>query len=645
MTKNAFKLVAVTALAYLLGACGGGGGGDSSTPTTPTTPAATVLTLSGTPVVTGVAAAGAPLLGANVRVLDSTGSVVTLIDAAGTRVPSLRTSTADGSYRLTLAANKTPLPLFLQASGVDGTGTPVVLHSVISSNTLPLVAHITPITDALVGMVLGAAPKTAFAQSSLAANNLPLFNNATAVTSASDLIKTVLATNLTDAKVTNSKTLDFLNDSTFLANRAAVDAVLDGLKIQVVKSSGDRDLVQLTNKFLTPGAVEVTIDLANARAELLLGATGSVAKSITSTLKVTSSAHKVSLLNLATIDALTASINGQIAQGASSATFTTALLSQYTQQDGRSKTAMAALLADYALNNLQLGRWTLVGCVEDPIPTKGCTKFQASALVINSAGQAVGVHADTLGNDTSKPVKWTLLGNGRIGSARVQHIAQLRLNLDGSVPSGGPLPSNGLQLLALAQDNATPPNPTLLSATVQVPSGYGVRLVNCGLRDLCVSPGPTSVVASGELSDTLLQQTPGWVGSQDAADGAVFAATLVPATGANVTHNAYLRGRVASDLSATLFPKPDTPLNLASVNNDALISWRNWAEQNPDMQVQSVRLVSTNPTTIRDFPLSGPMSTSVLMPAPASPITNFQLWIGAQDSSGRLFYSQLRSGQ
>ena len=100
--------------------------------------------------------------------------------------------------------------------------------------------------------------------------------------------------------------------------------------------------------------------------------------------------YKASLLSLPTIDALTASINNQIVQGANSATFTTALLGVYTQQDGRSKAAMADLLAAYAASNLQLGRWSLLGCVDDPIPTKGCTKFQAAALVINGAGQAVG---------------------------------------------------------------------------------------------------------------------------------------------------------------------------------------------------------------------------------------------------------------
>ena len=69
------------------------------------------------------------------------------------------------------------------------------------------------------------------------------------------------------------------------------------------------------------------------------------------------------------------------------------------------------------------------------------------------------------------------------------------------------------------------------SATVQVPSGYGVRLVPCSTRDLCVSPAASSIVATGELSDTLLQQTPGWVGSQDAALGALYVATITPPTG------------------------------------------------------------------------------------------------------------------
>ncbi len=641
MKKLNWSVVALTLFA-MLAACGGGGGSDSATtPATPTTPLPTVLTLSGSVVVTGVAATGAPLLGAAIRVIDAKGNPVTLLDAAGTRVGSLRSSTADGSYRLVLAANNTPLPLLIQAAGVDGSGLPVVLHTALISNTLPLVAHITPITEALVGLVVGAAPITVFAQASLAATNLLLLSTATALASASDQLKAVLTTNMTDAKVTNSKTLDLLADTQFLANRLTVDAVLDGTRIQVVKDNGGRDIVQVSNKFLVPGSVEVTMDLATARSELLLGTTGSVAKAITSILKVATSPHKASLLSLPTIDALTASINNQIVQGANSATFTTALLGVYTQQDGRSKTAMADLLASYAASNLQLGRWSLLGCVDDPIPIKGCTKFQAAALVINGAGQTVGVLNETLGNDTAKPVKWTLLGNGRSGTVRIQQVAQMRLNLDGSVPAAGPAASNGLQLLAPALDGA---NTVLTSATVQVPSGYGVRLVGCNTRDLCVSPGASSVVATGELSDTLLQQTPGWVGSRDAALGALYVATIIPPIGPTETFNTYLRSKLAADLSASRFPKPDAALSLAASNSDLLLSWRTWADANPDMQVSSVRLIANSPAVIRDFTPLGPMATSVFLPAPTVPITSFQVWLGAQDSQGRWFYTQLKSG-
>ncbi|OYU32383.1 MAG: hypothetical protein CFE39_03215 [Comamonadaceae bacterium PBBC2] len=635
MMKPFFQHMATGWLALALCACGGGGGGSDTatptTPTTPTTPAPTVLTLTGTSTLSGVAAAGAPLLGAQIRVIDANGFPITLLDAAGTRVTSSRSSTADGSYRLSMVTNKTPLPLLIQAAGVDGSGMPVVVHTALIGNTLPLVAHITPITEAVTALMLGAAPRTVFAQPSLALTNLPLLRDTTALASASDLVKSVLATNMTDTKVVGTKTLDLLADPAFLANRATVDAVLDGVRIQVVKDAGGRDIVQVSNKFLTPGTVEVSVDLANARAELVLGTTGSIAKAITSTLKVATSPHKASLLSLATIDALSASINTQITQGASSATMSTALLGAYTQQDGRSKTAMADLLAEFATGNLQLGRWSLLGCVEDPIPSKGCAKFQAGALVINAAGQAVGVLNETLGNDTSKPVRWTLTGNGRSGDVRIQHVAQLRLNLDGSVPSGGPAASNGLLLVARAQDTASQ---TLNSATVQVPSGYGVRMVYCNVRDLCVTPGPATVQATGELSDTLLQQTPGWVGSQDAALGALYVATVTPTTGSALTFNTYLRSKLATDLSTSLFPKPDAPLTLASVNGDLLLNWRNWADANPDMQVKSVRLIANTPAVIRDFNLSGPMATSVFIPAPAAPITSFQIWLGAQDSLG-----------
>ena len=638
------RITATVGLTAILCACGGAGSSSDTTTPPPATVTPTVLTLSGNSVLSGVVAAGAPLLGAQIRVVDATGTPVTLLDAAGTRVTSQRSSTADGSYRLTMATSRTPLPLLIQAAGVDGSGMPVVVHTALIGSTLPLTANITPITEMVTAMLLGAAPRTVFAQPSLASTNLPLMSTATALASASDLAKSVLATNMTDAKVANSKTLDLLADPTFVANRATVDAVLDGMRIQVVKDAGGRDIVQVSNKYLAPGTVEVAIDLTTARAELLLGTTGVLTKSLTSLLKVATSPHKASLVNLATIDALSAGINTQITQGASSAAMNTALLSVYTQQDGRSKTAMADLLAGFATGNLQLGRWSLLGCVEDPIPTKGCAKFQAGALLINSSGQAVGVLNETLGNDTSKPVRWTLLGNSRGGDARIQQVAQLRLNLDGTAPVGGPPATNGLQLLARAQDMGNPATQTLTGATVQVPSGYGVRMVYCNVRDLCVTPGPAAVVATGELSDTLLQQTPGWVGSQDAAFGAVYAATLTPISGTAFTFNTFLRSKLATDLSTSLFPKPDAPLTLASVNNDLLLNWRNWSDANPDMQVKSVRLIANSPAVIRDFNLSGPMATSVFIPAPATPIHSFQIWLGAQDSLGRMFYSQLKSG-
>ena len=627
------------ALSVLLSACGGGGGGGDSTPAPPVV---VVQTLTGATPVSGVAANGAPLLGASIHVVDANGRAVSLLDAAGTRVTSLPTSTADGSFRIVLAANSTPLPLLLQASGVDGAGTPVLLHSALTSTTLPLTVNFTPMTDALLAMVLGTSPRSVFASPVLSASNLPLLADATALTSASDLLKSILATGLTEAKVTNSKTLDLLADSTFLANRLLVDAVLDGTRIQLTQDNTGRELVQFSNRFTPPSTVEVSVDLATARSELVLAATGSVAKAITSTLKAATSPLKATLVNLGTLDALTSSINSQIAQGASATTMTTLLLGAYTQHDGRNRAAMANLLATYASGNLQLGRWQLTACVTDPIPTAGCTKFHASALVISPAGQAVDVLNDTVGTDTSKPPKWLLLGNGRSATARIAHVAQATFNLDGTPAAAAAPPSNGLQLSVRAQDSTATQN--IASATTQVPSGYGVRLVYCATRFLCVAPGSGPVTAAGELSDTLLQKTPGWVGSQDAALGAKYSATVIPLTGTAEVFNAYLQAKLATDLNIGLFPKPDEALSLAALNNNTLLSWKNWADARPDMRVSSVRLILNSPPLIRDLVLPGPMATSVFLPAPTVTVTSFQLWIGAQDSAGRYFYSQFKSG-
>ena len=149
---NAVPLACLMALA----GCGGGGSSSSSSTPTPTpTPASNV-------VVTGVAAIGAPLGNATVRVVDGNGAAVTLLDASGKTISTATTNVADGSYKLTLNSTSRKMPLFIEAVGSDATGLPVVLHSVVQANTAPLVANITPLTNAVVAEILGVEPQGIF---------------------------------------------------------------------------------------------------------------------------------------------------------------------------------------------------------------------------------------------------------------------------------------------------------------------------------------------------------------------------------------------------------------------------------------------------------------------------------------------------
>lgn len=643
-------------VAASLTACGGGGSSTTtSTSTTTTSTSTAVVTATSTAPVTvaawavsGVAATGAPLLGASVRVVDANGARLMLLDAAGNTVDRYRTSTADGSFRFQLAVTAMPsLPLLVQAAGVDGAGMPVVLHSMLNTSTLPLITNINPATDAVVAQLLGGAPRTVFATATSAWPSLTLLNSTTAVATASDHIKTIIAANLTDAKITSSKTLDFFQDTTFTAGKTGFDAALESLKIQIVKDNSGRDQLQISNKLLAPGVVEVKLDLATALAELIKGSAGTVGKSISSTLK-TSTSPKTSLTNLATLDSLGVAVNNLIAQGATAAAFLASpMLASHKSQNGRARADLAELLGNYATLNNQLGRWQVTGCVDNPVPTTGCTRLGVSALVSDRSGQVVDVVADTVGYKTSTVPNWVFVGNDRSSDVRVIPVAVASLSLDGKVQTGVAAPTNGIQVLARAMNYASSAAPSMQavqSAVIQVPSGYSVLYRYCGAAELCLAPNAAqNPVATGELKDSLVQKpAPGWVGSLDATRGAKYVASVSLVGTVTETFSPYLMADVPIDLSAALFPKPDQPLSAANVSAGFTLTWRNWADQNPDMRLLSVRLI-TQPASgvqVQDFPVLSPYATTMTLAAAPDAATAFQFWLVAMDSFGRRFYSQ-----
>jgi hypothetical protein len=584
-----------------------------------------------------------------VRIVDANGIRVNMIDGAGNLVDRYRTSTADGSFRFQLSTPTPSLPLLVQVAGVDGTGTPVVIHSTLNTTTLPQIVNVTPATEAVVAQVLGASPRSVFANAATVWPSMALMGSTTAVTSASNQIKTVIAANLTDAKISDTKNLDFFRDETFLANKLGLDAALEGLRIQIVKDSIGRDQLQLGNKLLTPGVVEVKIDLATARTELAKGASGVVTKAISSTLKVTTSPNKTGLPNLATLDDLSTAVNKMVAQGANAATFLASpVLTSHTFQDGRSRVALADILAGYATRNNQLGRWQVMGCVELPVPTTGCTKVSVSTLVSDRSGNVVDVLADTVGYNASVTPSWVFVGNARSALVKVHSVAQASFNLDGVAQVGTLAPANGIQVLTRAVDYAGASAQAVQSAVIQVPSGYSVLYKYCGMAELCITPNASlSPVATGELKDTQLQKpAPGWLGSQDAARGAKFVASVTLMGTATDTVTPYLMSDLALDLSTSLFPKPDASLSTAAMVAGGAVNWANWANANPDMRMLSLRLITTSPAgtaQIADYPLTNPFATTLTLPATATASSGFQLWMIALDALGRRYYSQFNS--
>lgn len=591
---------------------------------------------------------GAPLLGATVRIVDANGGRVGMLDSVGNKIDRVRTSTADGSYRLQLASPTPSVPLLIQVAGVDGSGVPIVLHSILTTTTLPQIANVSPATDAVVAQVLGVAPRTVFANAATAWPTMTLLGSATAVASASTNLKTIIASSLTDVKITDTKGLDFFQDSTFTAGKTGLDAAFEGLKFQIVKDNIGRDQLQISNKLSLPGVVEVKVDLAIAQTELAKGTSGSLLKSVISTLKIASSPNKVSLAALATLDTSSAAVNNLIAQGADAAAFLASpLLSSHKFQDGRPRTALADLLASYALLNQQLGRWQVTGCIDNPVPLLGCTRLGVSALVIDRAGEVVDVLSDTLGYKTTTTPNWVFVGNDRNSSARVMAVAQATLNLDGSLKAGATAPGNGLQVLVRPVDYATPQAQAVQSATIQVPSGYSVLYRYCGLQELCITPNAAlNPVATGELKDTQLQKpAPGWVGSQDATRGAKYVASVTAMGTATEVLTPYLMADLPTDFSLGLFPKTDAPLSADVLSAGGTLNWRTWAEANPDMRLLAVRVITTNGgvAQVQEFPVLAPYASKLTLPALPNATTGFQVWLIALDSLGRRFYSQFSS--
>jgi hypothetical protein len=313
-------------------------------------------------------------------------------------------------------------------------------------------------------------------------------------------------------------------------------------------------------------------------------------------------------------------------------------------------------LAAYAVNDYQLSLLQVTGCIDDPIPTKGCTNLAVSAVVTNSAGQVMDFFSDAVTFSKTTTPSWTLSGNGRYAQIGVYPVAYAKFGLDGNlINSTSGNPGVGIQVAIVAQNSTG--TDTVGVTEVQLPSAQSVPFDYCDVINLCLSPTPSSApsIATGDLSDTLLQQPAlGWIGSNDAVAGAKFVVSYLSwITVTNQNANAYLATTLPSVLTTNMFPAIDgvssgAPLTGASIAAGFTLSWASWAAAHPNMRVISVRTViagagASPQITDNPVPLDNVTSAKVnptVLPAGFVP-TTYEVWIGAVDNLGHRYFTQL----
>ncbi len=614
-------LPALLALLATLGACGGGGGGGSSPPATENPVP--------NPTLSGVVSVGAPLGGASLLV----------VDARGTAVGSATAHPTDGSYRLTLTQASPTLPLLVQAKGLDAAGNWTVQHSLVASLSATTTAHVTPLTQALSALALGADPAGAFqrpADSTLAATPLAQVN------AASDFLKTLIKTGLADAKISDSAGLNLLSDAGFASSKSSADLLIEALR--VVVEPGTPPLLTLSSKFLASPASEVTVALGLARTELLKGASGTPANAIVSPLKVTSAAATV-MGNAASLDALVATLNPLLAQGANAAAFqASTVLSGYTKHDGRSAEQLATLLAGWGPRGLQLGSLQILGCADDVLKAGDCLRMLVATVATDRTGQPAERLIDAVTWNSSLK-RWNLIGNGKNLSFDVRAASWLRLDAGGKAEATGTNPNSGveIQLQGRSADNASA---LLISATVQTPLGYALPLANCQRPLMCLAkPGDSSAISSGGPGDNLLQPgVVGWLGGADALRGARYNASFTPlAIGTPEQRRSFLNTGAVTQAAAR-HPSLDGVSSSAAITADQLrvglkLKWETWATANPDLTLMQIRAVVRYADRVSLRELDAPATGFELTIPPTGAVggltpTAYDVWLIAVNPQG-----------
>lgn len=662
------------AMALVLTACGGGGGGGSSTSSGGSGGGTGGGSSTSGPVtLSGVAASGTPLIGATVTALDSTGA------SCG----SASTALADGTYTLALTCSSPTLPLFVEVAGVDMAGTPVVLHSVMQTVTTGAgtrtIANINPLTNAVVALLMGGDPTPYFQSGKTAASGSAavrtarwsLLGSSASLTVASDFIKTVIRSNLNDARLTNAALVDFFSDPTFSPDKTGLDAVLESLRIQFSRNNIGDELLQLSNRLLQPcspstacssstnlGSPEVVVNLTTARTSLN-AATPTVASGATITTVKTTTSTSALITTMTGLETIRAKINENLRPTITAAELATLdiatnkplFASTFVQQDGLNALSMGGVLAAYGASGYQLSSFMVQGCLDYPIVAR-CTRVRVSALVRDGSGNIRAVF-ENVANYMTTTSSWSLVGNNRQTAWAIYPASWLYLNGDGSaLPTSvsGPNPGLGVMTLIHAKDAVSP-----MIADVVAPSGTS-HFYNCDAvaAPMCLGNVSSLGYETGDVvSDYVLPTTnTSWLGPTDTRPGSRFQITTT-GIGVGETNSLILPADLPVTTNQAVYPVPDglsvsTPLLQADVAAGLTITWSTWAAANPGLRVIEVRAVITRPVTNAPtkqvFTINPLSAMSVTIPAFSSvpgDAVDYSLWMIAQDTMGRRYITKI----
>ncbi len=609
------------------GSSGGGSGGGTGTAAT----------------LTGIVAAGAPMLGATISVVDSAGNTVGAVSA----------SLADGSYTLTLTSASATLPLLVQASGVDMAGQPLLLYTVVpslaSGTGARTVAHINNLSTALTALLLGEQPSKHFVNASTRHGEWTVLANPAAQTAAQTWLKTVVKANLADGKLTNLANVDFLKDASFAANKTGLDIALESIRLRFTTNLSGKVLMQISNRLIVPGASEVSVDLAAARTALA-ASTPAITNAgvITSTLVATTGNSSI-MPNLLGLDTMSNSLNAAMAghssanEIASSGVFNSA----FTFQDSLDGLGVAAALVNWGSAGYQISRWQVLGCLDTTLPTKGCSQIRAAALVRDGAGTVQGIFNTVVNYATA--TGWTMLGNGRQTPWAIYPVTWAEWTSAGVIDSSVTAnPGQGVQVVIGSTD--------FMFATLQLPNGYSLPFYYCNTTAMCAtaaSDRTTGLLTGNLITDQVLTTTmSGWVGNTDAVPGARFSLKTVTLVSGSEDNSTVLTTDMPSKTDPKAYPLPDglssaAPLTIADFTAGLSLSWASWAAANPDKRIVEVRAVITSTATapviqtVTVQPLAARSLDLAAFGTVPSDAVAYTLWLVAQDDQGRRYISKV----